>query len=172
MWKSNHLKPIISLGCILLVFISPLAAANTRDHGGNGSRKEIWIKLWEKGGRAVDLRIHLIRIGSSYHFEDKTLFLLRYPFQIDVTELGDIAAEDIQGIVSGYEIPLAGKPGNPLMIRWWIVKERLPESKSPHTLTLKLRIRDSEGIEFNPRGQQALLVDKSSIRVNPKISSR
>jgi hypothetical protein len=162
-WKSNNLKLIVLLSVVLLVFISHLVVANNKDHVDNDHFGEIWIKLWEKGGRAVDLRVHVSDIGYSFHSEDKTLFLQRYPIQIDVTELGDIAAEDIHGIVSGYEITPAGNPGHPLMFRWWIVKKHLPEPNSPYILTLNLRTWDFEGNEFDPQRQQAILVDKSSI---------
>lgn len=54
-WKYNHLKLIVLLSCILLV-ISHLVVANTKDHGGNDLFEEIWIKLrtWDSEGNEYD----------------------------------------------------------------------------------------------------------------------
>ena len=118
--------------------------------------KEIWLKLWKPKGRILNMRvqIHNIESQGSVAAEDTPLQLSNYPFQFDISDLGDIAETDVRAVVYGFKIGSVGQPENPLMIRWWVVKQGEADSNDPtpsrYPLTLKLRVWDSEGVEFNP----------------------
>jgi len=167
MKKQIHLKQIAIRCLIVFVFISAMAAANISGSRDKGSFEEIWLKLWKTDGRVVDLRFQIKRIGSSHRFEAATLPLSAYPFPFDLSDIGDVSADDIRGIVYGYRITPDGRTDSPLTVRWWIATQDQPDPKDPmrppYPLTLKLRVWDSDGVEFNPEQQQAALFERNSI---------
>jgi len=115
----------------------------------------------------VDLQFQINRIGSSHRFETASLPLPAYPFQFDLSEIGDVSAEDIRGIVYGFRVTPDGRTDCPLMVRWWIVSQKQTDPKDPlrprYPLTLKLRIWDPGGVEFNPKQQRASLFERNVI---------
>jgi hypothetical protein len=167
MKKQFNLKKIIILCFIALVFISAMTVANISGGRNNGSFEEIWLKLWKRDGKVVDLRFQINRIGSSHRFEVATLPLSTYPFQFDLSDMGDVSADDIRGIVYGFRVTQDGRTDCPLMVRWWIVSQNQTDPKEPmrplYPLTLKLRVWDSSGVEFNPEQQQAKLFERNGV---------
>lgn len=167
MKKQIHPKWVVILCFGALIFLSAMAAAHISGIRNNGSFEEIWLKLWKRDGGVVDLRFQINRIGFSHRFEAATLPLPTYPFQFDLSDMGDVCADDIQGIVYGYKITPEGRTASPLMVRWWIVRQNQPDPKDPmrplYPLTLKLRVWDSGGVEFNPEQQQAMLFERNGI---------
>ncbi|MEW6673108.1 MAG: hypothetical protein AB1427_15495 [Thermodesulfobacteriota bacterium] len=167
MKKQFHLKQIGILCCIALITMSAIAATALSVSGDSGAFEEIWLKLWKKDGRVVDLRFQINRIGASDRIAPGGLPLETYPFQFDLSEIGGASADDITGIVYGYRITPDGRTDSPLMVRWWIVIKDQIDLRDPapprYPLTLKLRVWDSAGVEFNPNEQQATLFEKNGI---------
>jgi len=167
MKKQTHLKRIAIAFCIILGFLSVMTMAEFKGIGNNDPFQEIWLKLWKKGGGIVDLRFQICRIGGENRFATATRPLEIYPFQFDLSDLGNVSADDIKGIVYGYKIKPDGQTESPLMIRWWIAAKNRLDPKDPipprYPLTLKLRVWDAAGVEFNPREQQASLFERNGI---------
>lgn len=159
---SNFLKIIIPI-CLLLAIMSPLVMAKLTDRFQAGPQAEIQLKLWEKGGKVVDLRVRLKENGARFNPSGDASPLTAYPFQFDVSEFGNVPVADIKGFAYGYGVTPAGRTVTPLMVRWWIVKKDRQHPDAPYALTLKLQTRDSSGIEFDPRRQQAILVGKNAV---------
>ncbi|MBW1836047.1 MAG: hypothetical protein JRF71_09455 [Deltaproteobacteria bacterium] len=162
-----NLKMIALLFCIAGVSISALTLNHIAQNKPNDPIKTIWLKLWEVDGRVINMKFQVSDIGTSHNDGAASASLSTYPFQFDISDLGDISADDVRGIVNGYEITSSGRPSNPLLIRWWIVKKGQldPNDMIPpkYPLTLKLKIRDCNGNEFNPKKQQATLLKRNRI---------
>ena len=162
-----NLKMIALLFCIAGVSISALTVNHIAQNKPNDPIKTIWLKLWEVDGRVINMKFQVSDIGTSHNDGAASASLSTYPFQFDISDLGDISADDVRGIVNGYEITSSGRPSNPLLIRWWIVKKGQldPNDMIPpkYPLTLKLKIRDCNGNEFNPKKQQATLLKRNRI---------
>jgi len=161
------LKMITLLFCIAIVSISALAVNHIAENQPNDPIKTIWLKLWEVNGRVIDMKFQVSDIKTSHNDGAASASLAMYPFQFGMSDLGDISADDVRGIVNGYKMTSSGRPSNPLLIRWWIVKkgQQDPADMIPpkYPLTLKLKIRDCNGNEFNPKKQQVTLLKKNRI---------
>jgi hypothetical protein len=160
---------------ILFAAMSAMALPGGHRDQHRGPFKEIWLKLWKPNGRILDMRVQTHPIGRAGNAAENStpLYLSHYPFQFDISGLGDIADEDIRGIVYGFKIGSVGRPESPLMVRWWVVKRGQLDFRDPaptrYPLTLKLRIWDSEGVEFNPDRQLARIFPTV---VNARVSNR
>lgn len=64
-----------------------------------------------------------------------------YPFEFDISELGDSHASDVMVVASGSKLTGTGEPETPLMVKWEV-------SDSP--LTVAFRVWDTEGNEYSP----------------------
>jgi len=64
-----------------------------------------------------------------------------YPFEFDISELGNVEASDVMVVASGSKLTGAGEPETPLMIKWDV-------NDSP--LTVEFRVWDSYGVEYSP----------------------
>ena len=118
-------KLLIKLVAVYLVILfasmSALALPGSNRDKNRDPFKEIWLKLWKPKGRILNMRvqIHNIESQGSVAAEDTPLQLSNYPFQFDISDLGDIAETDVRAVVYGFKIGSVGQPENPLMIRWW-----------------------------------------------------
>ena len=160
---SKLFKAIILPCCALLLFLSPIVVANLKDHQGDSPYGEIWLKLWEKSGKVVDLQVQIREIDLIRSHENPGKHLTPNPFQFDISELGNVPIGDIKGFAYGYRVTPAGKSDIPLMFRWWVVKQNQKNPNTSCALTLNLQTLNSEGIEFNPKQQQAVLIKKSAV---------
>jgi hypothetical protein len=64
-----------------------------------------------------------------------------YPFEFDISRLGDVQASEVMIVASGSKLTGAGEPETPLMIKWEV-------SDSP--LTVAFRVWDSYGEQYSP----------------------
>ena len=61
-----------------------------------------------------------------------------YPFEFDISQLGDISTSDVNVIVNGYKFTMPFISEGPLVIRWQV-------TDSPYDLTLLLEVYDENG---------------------------
>ena len=64
-----------------------------------------------------------------------------YPFEFDISRLGDVQASEVMIVASGSKLTGTGEPETPLMIKWDV-------SDSP--LTVAFRVWDSYGEQYSP----------------------
>ena len=158
-------KQIALLVCIVILSAASVAYLSGPSYAE--SFQEVWLKLWQKNGNVVDIRFQIRSIGSSHLSADIAVPLTVYPFQFDISDLGNIPETHVKGIVYGSRILSNSRPGTPLQLRWWVVRQNLTDAGNPsaarYPLTLKLRVFDADGNEFNQRYQQAALLKKDSV---------
>ena len=71
-----------------------------------------------------------------------------YPFEFDISKLGDISPSVVNVVVTGYKFTFPGEvftPEGALTIRWEVVE-------SPYDLTLRLEVYDENGNDYDTSG--------------------
>jgi len=166
MKKHIHLKRRGLLVCLVIASVSAAALAAIVGNSGGDSFKAVWIKMWEMDGRVLDMQFQIGCSGSLQKFVS-AVTLETYPFQFDISDLGDVSAEAVRGVIYGSRITSDGKPESPVMVRWWVAKKDEPDPKDSippqYPLTLKLRVFDSDGTEFNPARETAMIIHRSNV---------
>ena len=109
------------------------------------------------------MHFHINQLNASGRLSYQSSQLSAYPFQFDISALGEVSVKDVKGLIYGSRISSAGRPEGELMVRWWVARQGEVDIHDPvpamYPLTLKLRIRDADGIEFNPARQHPVLCD-------------
>lgn len=167
MIKHIRLKRRSMLLVIVAASVSAAALATIGGNNSNDSFKAVWIKMWQTNGRVLDMQFQIASSGFLHKYEDLAATLQTYPFQFDISDLGDVSKEAVRGIIYGSRVTSGGRPEGPVMIRWWIAKKDEPDPKDSippqYPLTLKLRVYDPDGTEFNPAREKAMLIQRSRV---------
>lgn len=66
---------------------------------------------------------------------------MSYPFEFDISALGDVDPAGVNVLVNSFKCSLIGSPEEPVMVRWAVVN---------NPLRIQLWVWDSSGAEYDP----------------------